>query len=310
MVEPPHAESSGATTRKETRRPAPQRDAERSKRGLIRRIKAQTRDCHQPFIDGEARKNATQKPSQFSAEIANRARITNLENWLTFLVKGRTILTGIPPCRTPNPSRRARRPGRRCVMMECFSQAPSRLASWRSARVIAGTVPFQTGRPAAERSRRQRGDHSTGSRQVQGTEDEFAAIAAAIEHVFGLCKTRDRYLEPDERPGIVADYAVAAARNCLEVNDVSLDEVDLVICGGIARQYFEPATAMEVAAKLGLKRTHAFDVTAACVGHLEAIQTAAGVLGTARTTEPRSSVPPSCPARSSATTSRPCGICK
>ena len=62
------------------------------------------------------------------------------------------------------------------------------------------------------------------------------------------------------------------------MNGVSLDEVDLVICGGIARQYFEPATAMEVAAKLGLKRTHAFDVTAACVGHLEAIQTAAGYL--------------------------------
>jgi 3-oxoacyl-[acyl-carrier-protein] synthase-3 len=35
---------------------------------------------------------------------------------------------------------------------------------------------------------------------------------------------------------------------------------------------------MEVAAKLGLKRTHAFDVTAACVGHLEALQTAAGYL--------------------------------
>jgi 3-oxoacyl-[acyl-carrier-protein] synthase-3 len=114
--------------------------------------------------------------------------------------------------------------------------------------------------------------------RFRGTSDEFATIASAIEHVFGLCKTQVRYLEPDERPGIVADYAVAAARQCLEVNDVSLDEVDLVICGGIARQYFEPATAMEVAAKLGLKRTHAFDVTAACVGHLEAIQTAAGYL--------------------------------
>ncbi|HVZ87731.1 MAG TPA: 3-oxoacyl-[acyl-carrier-protein] synthase III C-terminal domain-containing protein [Polyangia bacterium] len=112
----------------------------------------------------------------------------------------------------------------------------------------------------------------------KGTADAFAPIASAIEHVFGLCKTSIRYLEPDERPGIVADYAVAAARNCLETNGVSLDEVDLVICGGIARQYFEPATAMEVAAKLGLKKTHAFDVTAACVGHLEAVQTAAGYL--------------------------------
>ena len=132
----------------------------------------------------------------------------------------------------------------------------------------------------------------------KGSADEFASIASAIEHVFGLCKTQVRYLEPDERPGIVADYAVAAAKDCLEVNGVSLDEVDLVICGGIARQYFEPATAMEVAAKLGLKRTHAFDVTAACVGHLEAIQTAAGYLACTTTTARRSSAPPSCRARS------------
>jgi 3-oxoacyl-[acyl-carrier-protein] synthase III len=115
--------------------------------------------------------------------------------------------------------------------------------------------------------------------QFRGNEDELATVTAAIERVFALCKTRWRYLEPDTSPGLLADYAVAAARDCLEVNDVSLDEVDLVICGGIAREYFEPATAMEVAAKLGLKRTHAFDVTSACVGHLEAIQTAAAYLG-------------------------------
>src|SRR5204863_6063898 len=70
-------------------------------------------------------------------------------------------------------------------------------------------------------------------------------------------------------------YAVEAAQKCLALNGVDPSEVDLVINGSIARQYFEPATAMEVAAKLGLKRTHAFDVTAACVGHLEAIQAAA-----------------------------------
>jgi 3-oxoacyl-[acyl-carrier-protein] synthase-3 len=112
----------------------------------------------------------------------------------------------------------------------------------------------------------------------KGTDDEFATIASAIEHVFGLCKTKVRYIEPDVRPGSVADYAVAAVQQCLEVNGVGLEEVDLVIGGGIARQYFEPANAMEVAAKLGLKRTHAFDVTAACVGHLEALQAAAAHL--------------------------------
>ena len=113
--------------------------------------------------------------------------------------------------------------------------------------------------------------------QFRGADKDFAPVASAIEHIFGLCKTRERYLENDER-GRVADYAVAAARQCLQVNGTSLDEVDLVISGGIARQYFEPATAMEVAAKLGLKKTHAFDVTSACVGHLEAVQVAAAYL--------------------------------
>lgn len=115
----------------------------------------------------------------------------------------------------------------------------------------------------------------------RGPEKEWATIEGAIEHIFGLCRTNVRYLEFAEsarESARVADFAVAAALDCLEVNGASLDEVDLVINGSIARQYFEPATAMEVAAKLGLKHTHALDVTAACVGHLEAIQAAAGYL--------------------------------
>jgi len=124
-------------------------------------------------------------------------------------------------------------------------------------------------------------DNAEVIRRVQelyrGSAEDWPTLKSAIEHVFGLCKTQYRYLAAQDEAG-VADQAVAAAKNCIEVNSASLDEVDLVICGGIARQYFEPATAMEVAAKLGLKRTHAFDVTSACVGHLEAIQTAAAYL--------------------------------
>ena len=110
-----------------------------------------------------------------------------------------------------------------------------------------------------------------------GAEGEWPALQASIERGFRLSGTTQRFLEADPRAR-VADYAVRAAKQCLDANRASLEEVDLVVCGGIARQYFEPATATEVAAKLGLKRTHAFDVTAACVGHLEAIQTAAAYL--------------------------------
>lgn len=113
--------------------------------------------------------------------------------------------------------------------------------------------------------------------QYRGPEKDWNNIELAIERVFSICQTEYRYLEDDYNARL-ADFSVAAAHQCLEVNSASLDEVDLVVSGAIARQYFEPATAMEVAAKLGLERTHAFDVTAACVGHLEAIQTAAAYL--------------------------------
>ncbi len=111
----------------------------------------------------------------------------------------------------------------------------------------------------------------------RGNDVHWRVLNAAIERVFSACNTQVRYLAPneDERVG---DYAVAAARQCLEINGVDVDSVDLVICGGIARQYFEPATAMEVASKLGLDRAHALDVTCACVGHLEAVHAAAGYL--------------------------------
>lgn len=111
----------------------------------------------------------------------------------------------------------------------------------------------------------------------RGPSEEWPAIESGIEKVFALCSTETRYLEPslDAR---VADYAARAARKCLVENDATLDEVDLVICGSIPRQYFEPATAMEICANLGIKRTHAFDVTEACVGHLEAIHAAAAYM--------------------------------
>ncbi len=111
----------------------------------------------------------------------------------------------------------------------------------------------------------------------RGTEEEWQAIESGIEKVFALCSTETRYLEHD-LDARVADYAVAAAKACLAENDATLDEIDLLICGSIPRQYFEPATAMEISAKLGIDKTHAFDVTEACVGHLEAIQTAAAYM--------------------------------
>ena len=113
--------------------------------------------------------------------------------------------------------------------------------------------------------------------QFRGTDNEWKSVRSGIEHLFGLCGTQTRYLETDLQAR-VADYAAEAVRRCLAENHTDLQDVDLLICGGIPRQYFEPATAMEVGHKLGLKGIHAFDVTAACVGHLEAVQCAAAYM--------------------------------
>lgn len=112
----------------------------------------------------------------------------------------------------------------------------------------------------------------------RGPAEKWPMLEAGIRRVFLSCNSQTRYLDENEEEARIADFAIEAVRHCLAVNDTTLDDVDLLLCGGIARQYFEPATAMEVAAKLGLTETHAFDVTSACVGHLEAVQTAAAYM--------------------------------
>ncbi|MBN2343496.1 MAG: hypothetical protein JXX29_04850 [Deltaproteobacteria bacterium] len=111
----------------------------------------------------------------------------------------------------------------------------------------------------------------------KGNKLAWTAIEAATKKILSKCNTQVRYLDfnPESR---VAAYAAKAAANCLERNSTALDDVDLVIFGGVAREYFEPATAMEVCANLGITQTHAFDVTSACVGHLEAVQVACAYL--------------------------------
>ncbi len=111
----------------------------------------------------------------------------------------------------------------------------------------------------------------------KGPPEDMRFIEGVIRRTFRLCGSQYRYMEqdPDVR---VADYATRAAKACLGANNVAADEVDLLINGSIAREYFEPATAMEVAANLGIKEVHAFDVTSACAGQLEAIQIACAYL--------------------------------
>ena len=106
----------------------------------------------------------------------------------------------------------------------------------------------------------------------RGTDAEWPMIEMGIRYVFDRCNTKVRYLQVDKLlpPG---EFAAEAAMACLKENGVAATDVDLLVYGGIAREWFEPATAAEVAGRIGAKPLHAFDVTCACAGLIEALHT-------------------------------------
>jgi 3-oxoacyl-[acyl-carrier-protein] synthase-3 len=108
-----------------------------------------------------------------------------------------------------------------------------------------------------------------------GSASEWDPIEQGIRYVFDRCNTKVRYVEPDPAlsPG---EFASRAASACLRENGVAVSEIDLLVYGGIAREAFEPATAAEVAGRLGAKPLHAMDVTCACAGLIEALHAVAG----------------------------------
>ncbi len=111
----------------------------------------------------------------------------------------------------------------------------------------------------------------------KGTKADFRKIKNGISVVFRYCDTDIRYLGAEEGKKAL-DYAIEAAEEVCTINDIDPKSLDLIIYGGIFREYFEPATAMEVASGLGIEKTHAFDVTNACAGLLQSINVASALM--------------------------------
>ena len=110
-----------------------------------------------------------------------------------------------------------------------------------------------------------------------GDKSEFRKIKSGISFVFKYCDTDIRYL--GTKDGLKPlDYAVNVSQEVCKKNDIETSDIDLVIYGGIFREYFEPATAMEVAARLGIEKAHVFDVTTACAGLLQSVNVAASLM--------------------------------
>lgn len=114
-------------------------------------------------------------------------------------------------------------------------------------------------------------------KNFRGKKEEWQKIKTGISFVFRYCGSQTRFfgLEDGRTP---IDYVVDTAKEVCKKNNVSLKNIDLLIYGGIYRSYFEPATSMEIAEKLGLTKLVAFDVLNACAGMMQAVQVAASMM--------------------------------
>lgn len=106
-----------------------------------------------------------------------------------------------------------------------------------------------------------------------GSDPDWDRVERRIRSLFRACGTDVRYLE-EEAPTPLAGHAARVAGRLLERLALAPSDVDLVLYGSIAREYYEPATAAEVAGRLGADEALAYDVTAACAGSLIAVQDA------------------------------------
>lgn len=110
----------------------------------------------------------------------------------------------------------------------------------------------------------------------RGSADEWELLEAGVRYVFERCNTKVRYYESDEEIASPGDWASRAAAVCMAENGITAGDLDMVVYGGVARDAFEPATADEVAGRLGATPVIALDVTCACAGLIEALHVVAG----------------------------------
>ncbi len=100
---------------------------------------------------------------------------------------------------------------------------------------------------------------------------QWKALERALRLVFQSCGTTVRHQETAE-PAAPGLHAANRAADVLREQELRADALDTVVYGSIARTVFEPATACEVAARIGAHRALAFDVVAACAGPLVAVE--------------------------------------
>lgn len=80
-----------------------------------------------------------------------------------------------------------------------------------------------------------------------------------------------RIAAPDEFP---SDMGAAAAKQALQASGLASDDIDMILVGTMTPDYISPSTAALIQHQLGIKKTAAMDIQAACSGYLYCLSVA------------------------------------
>ncbi len=119
--------------------------------------------------------------------------------------------------------------------------------------------------------------------RVMTNEDFTRIVETNDEWIVQRTGMKERRLA--EHDQATSDLAIEACRRAMDDAGVAPDEIDLLICATITADNTLPATACWLQDRLGCTNAGAFDLTAACSGHIYALsQARAAILsGQART---------------------------
>jgi 3-oxoacyl-[acyl-carrier-protein] synthase III len=119
--------------------------------------------------------------------------------------------------------------------------------------------------------------------RVMSNEDFTRIVDTNDEWIFQRTGMKERRLA--EHNQATSDLAVEAGRAALVSAAVAPEDVDMVICNTITADNVLPSTACWIQDRLGCKNAGAFDLTAACSGHLYGLAQARAMIlsGQART---------------------------
>ena len=113
-------------------------------------------------------------------------------------------------------------------------------------------------------------------KRVVTNSDLAKTVDTSDEWITQRTGIRQRYVsEPDEQLG---DLGAAALTGALERAGLEPSDLDLVICATMSPQMICPATACQIAAKIGASSCGAMDINLACSGFVAGLNTAANYI--------------------------------